>query len=410
MEMIQTSEKPIPAITELSDTIRITSVTTQVVNAGLRNWIFVRVETNVDGLIGWGEATLEWKTRAVVGAIDDLAPLLIGQDPRNIEGIYRRFIKQGFWRLGVIGMTAVSGIEMALWDIFGKSVDLPVWRLLGGQVRDRVKVYTHLGLGQQDAVYGSFEPAEVVDRALEVIEKGYRAIKVVFIPYVHMTADGQSLRQVDNSMKALREAVGDDIEIMVDFHGRCGSWGAALQFAKVLQPYRPMFIEEPLPPQDIKGLIKLSQHCPVPLATGERLIGREEFEVLVAERAIQIAQPDICHTGGLLETKKIASMCEMAGIGMAPHNPLGPIAGAAALHFAVSTPNFTIQEEMSGAVSWYSEVVRGPIKLVDGYWSIPQAPGLGVEVDEAIADAHPYKQEPFITQSALIDDGTVVDW
>ena len=136
----------------------------------------------------------------------------------------------------------------------------------------------------------------------------------------------------------------------------------------------------------------------------------EEFEPLVAERAIQIAQPDICHTGGLLETKKIASMCEMAGIGMAPHNPLGPIAGAAALHFAVSTPNFTIQEEMSGAVPCYSEVVRGPIKLVDGYWSIPQAPGLGVEVDEAIANAHPYKQEPFITQSALMDDGTVVDW
>ncbi|MGH6861113.1 MAG: galactonate dehydratase, partial [Phyllobacterium sp.] len=396
-----------PTAPATGDPIRITSVKARIVNAGLRNWIFVRVETSVDGLVGWGEATLEWKTRAVTGAIEDIEPLLIGQDPRDIEGIYRRILKQGFWRLGVIGMTAVSGIEMALWDIFGKSVGLPVWRLLGGKVRERVKVYTHLGLGQQDAVYGSFGEQEVVDRALAVIDKGYRALKVVFIPYVHMTANGKSLRQVDNSMRALREAVGDDIDIMVDFHGRCGSWGAALEFARALQPYRPMFIEEPLPPQDVKGLIKLSQHCPVPLATGERLIGREEFELLVTERAIQIAQPDICHTGGLLETKKIASMCEMAGIGMAPHNPLGPIAGAAALHFAVSTPNFTIQEEMSGAVPWYSEVVQGPIRLVDGYWSVPEAPGLGVDVDEAIAAAHPYKQEPFITQAAVIDDGTV---
>jgi len=171
-----------------------------------------------------------------------------------------------------------------------------------------------------------------------------------------------------------------------------------------------MFIEEPLPPQDLQGLLRLAQSCPVPIATGERLIGREEFEAIFAARAIQIAQPDICHTGGLLETKKIAAMAEQAGIGMAPHNPLGPIAGAAALHFAVSTPNFVIQEEMTGAVSWYHEVVRGPIRFADGYWEVPESPGLGVEVDEAIAAAYPYRQEPFIAQEARVSDGTVVDW
>jgi galactonate dehydratase len=391
-------------------TMKITAVSTHVVNAGLRNWVFVRVDTDQPGLHGWGEATLEWKTRAVCGGVDDLAPLLIGLDPRDIEQAYRTLTKHGFWRLGAVGMSAVSGIEMALWDIFGKSLGLPVWRLLGGKVRDRVAIYTHLGLGKQDDVYGSFAARDVVERANEVVAQGYRALKVVFIPYTHITSTGAGLRQVEEAMGALRQAVGDEVEIMVDFHGRCGSWNAALDYARVLAPFRPMFIEEPLPPQDVAGLLALSRQCPVPIATGERLIGREEFEPIFAARAIQVAQPDICHTGGLLETKKIAAMAEQAGIGMAPHNPLGPIAGAAALHFAVSTPNFVIQEEMSGAVPWYGEVVQGPIRRVDGHWQIPETPGLGVEVDLAIAAQHPYQQEPFITRSATIGDGTLVDW
>ncbi len=390
--------------------MKVTGISTRVVNAALRNWIFVRVDTDEPGLYGWGEATLEWKTRAVVGTLEDLAPLVIGCDPRDIEGIFRRLNKLGFWRLGVIGSTAISGIELALWDIFGKSLGLPVWRLLGGRVRDRVAVYTHLGLGKPDAVYGTFEPQEVAERAREVVAQGYRALKVVFIPYTHMSATRAGLRQAGAAMAALREAVGPDVEIMIDFHGRCGSWQAALEFIRELEPYRPMFVEEPLPPADVAGLIKLSQMTAVPLATGERLVGREEFAPLFSARAIEIAQPDICHVGGLAEAKKIAAMAETAGIGVAPHNPLGPIAGAAALHFAVSTPNFVVQEEMSGVVPWYGEVVRGPIKLVDGCWQIPEKPGLGVEVDEAVALQHPYVQEPFATAAAVIDDGTLVDW
>ncbi|MEQ1768586.1 MAG: galactonate dehydratase [Devosia sp.] len=390
--------------------MKITAVSAHVANAGLRNWVFVKVDTDQPGLYGWGEATLEWKTRAVCGGIEDLAPLVVGQDPRDIEQLYRIMTKHSFWRLGAVGMSSLSGIEMALWDILGKSVGLPVWRLLGGKVRDRVAIYTHLGLGQQDAVYGSFEADEVVRRAEDLIAKGYRALKVVFIPYTHMTSTAAGLRQVETSMAALRGCVGDDVEIMIDFHGRCGSWQSALDYARVLAPFRPMFIEEPLPPHDTAGLIALSGQCPVPIATGERLIGREEFEPLLSARAIQIAQPDICHTGGLLETKKIAAMAEHSGVGMAPHNPLGPIAGAAALHFAVSTPNFVIQEEMSGAVPWYSEVAPGPIRRVDGAWQVPEAPGLGVEVDLNVLAAHPYEQEPFITSSARLPDGTIVDW
>ncbi len=390
--------------------MRIERITTKIVNAEMRNWIFVRVDTDVDGLFGWGEATLEWKTRAVDGAVRDLAPLIIGSDPRDIEQLVRRMVKHSFWRLGVIGMSAISGIELALWDIFGKSVGQPVWRLLGGKVRDRVKVYTHLGFGDMRAVYESLDTSSLVQRAHTVVGRGYRALKAVFIPYTHYSTTPRDIEHVASMMAALRDAVGPDVEIMVDFHGRPASVGAALAYIDAVAPGRPMFVEEVLPPGDNHGLAALAAKSRVPIACGERLIDRREFDELFRLRAIDIVQPDICHCGGLLEAKKIAAMAEAASIGVAPHNPLGPIAGAAALHFAASTPNHVIQEEMVGAVPWYDEVVRGPIRLVDGHWEIPEAPGLGIEINEAACDAHPFKQEVMHATNAMMRDGTVVDW
>jgi len=211
-------------------------------------------------------------------------------------------------------------------------------------------------------------------------------------------------------MQAMREAVGDSIEIMVDFHGRPASAGAALAYIEALAPGRPMFVEEPVPPGDFANLAKLAGRSSVPLATGERLIERTEFDALFASQAIDIVQPDICHCGGLMEAKKIAARAEALGIGVAPHNPLGPIAGVAALHFAVSTPNHVIQEEMVGAVPWYFDVVQGPIKRVDGYWQVPEAPGLGITVDEDACAKHPFVQEVMHTQNAVLADGTLVDW
>ena len=390
--------------------MKITAIRTLVVNAEMRNWIFVKVETDQDGLHGWGEATLEWKTRAVVGAVEDLAPLLIGRDPRDIEQAVRILKKHSFWRLGVIGMSAVSGIELALWDIFGKWLGQPVWRLLGGKVRDRVKVYTHLGLGDMRAVYETLDAEPLVQRASEVVAKGYRALKAVFIPYSHYHAPLIEVEKVGRLMEALRKTVGPEVEIMVDFHGRPASASTALAYIDVLAPYRPMFVEEPLPPGETGALAQLAAKSRVPIATGERLIDRPEFDDLFRARAVDIVQPDICHCGGLLEAKKIAAMAEAVSVGVAPHNPLGPIAGAAALHFAVSTPNHLIQEEMVGAVPWYFEVVKGPIRMVDGCWQVPDAPGLGVEVDEAVAARHPYKPEVMHTTNAVLSDGTIVDW
>ena len=390
--------------------MKITRLSTRVVNAEMRNWVFVRVETDSPDLVGWGEATLEWKTKAVVGAIEDLAPLLIGRDPRDIEQAVRVLKKHSFWRLGVIGMSAVSGIEMALWDILGKALGVPVWRLLGGKVRDKVKVYTHLGLGDMRAVYETLDAEPLLARAHEVVAKGYTAFKAVFIPYTHYHAPLPEVDKVGRMMEALRKAVGPTIEVMVDFHGRPASAAAALAYIDALAPGRPMFVEEPLPPGEIDGLKVVAAHSKVPLATGERLVDRAEFAELLAARVVSIVQPDICHCGGLLEAKKIAAMAEAVSVGVAPHNPLGPIAGVAALHFAVSTPNHVIQEEMVGAVPWYFEVVDGPIRLVDGFWQVPEAPGLGITVNEAACERHPYRPEIIATGAAVLDDGAIVDW
>ena len=390
--------------------MKITGIRTVVVNAEMRNWVFVRVDTDDPGLFGWGEATLEWKTRAVVGAVEDLTALLIGRDPRDIEQAVRAMKKQSFWRLGAIGMSAVSGIELALWDILGKHLGVPVWRLLGGKVRDKVRVYTHLGLGDMRAVYETTEAAPLVERAREVVELGYRAFKAVFIPYTHFHAPLPEVDKVARMMEALRSAVGPEVEVMVDFHGRPASAAAALSYIRALAPYRPMFVEEPVPPGETDALRVVAAGADVPLATGERLVDRNEFHDLLATRAVSIIQPDICHCGGLLEAKKIAAMAESLSVGVAPHNPLGPIAGVAALHFAISTPNHVIQEEMVGAVPWYFEVVRGPIRMVDGFWQIPEAPGLGVDVDEAACARHPFAPEIIHTQGAVLDDGTIVDW
>jgi galactonate dehydratase len=390
--------------------LRITKIKPLIVNAEMRNWVFVKVETDVPGLYGWGEATLEWKTRAVTGAIEDLTPLLLEQDPRDIEHLVRTMKKHSFWRLGVIGMSAISGIEIALWDILGKHLNVPVWRLLGGKVRDRVKVYTHLGLGDMRAVYESMQLEPLIERAATVAEKGYKALKAVFIPYTHYSAPLPDIDRVARMMEALRKTVGPDFDIMVDFHGRPASIGAALAYLRALEPARPMFAEEVLPPGETLSLAKLSSMTSIPLATGERLVDRLEFDELFRTRSIDIAQPDICHVGGLMEAKKIAAMAEAASIGVAPHNPLGPIAGVAALHFAISTPNHVIQEEMVGAVPWYGEVVKGPIRMVDGYWQIPEGPGLGIEVDEVACALHPFAPEILHTTNAKIADGTVVDW
>jgi galactonate dehydratase len=392
--------------------MKITAIKTIVVNAEMRNWVFVKVETDEAGLHGWGEASLEWKTRSVVGAVEDFAPMLIGEDPLRIEHLYQKMYRQSFWRAGVIGMSAISGIEQALWDIKGKWLGQPVWQLLGGAVRERVRMYTHLGGGEMKAVYEtqqSDDPAVFVERALAVVEKGYTAVKVLITPPTETLNSIAAYRFAERAMAALRDAVGNDVDIMVDCHGRHGP-ANALEFCRVLAPYRPYFIEEPVPPENVDALVEVRRASPVPIATGERLVTRHEFRELFEKQACHVIQPDLCHCGGLWEAKKIAAMAETYYLGVAPHNPLGPVANAAALHFALSTPNFLIQEDMLTDVPWRWEVVEHALATETGYWLRCDAPGLGIEVNETAARNHPFQQEVLHATTVRAHDGAILDW
>jgi galactonate dehydratase len=395
----------LPAATPI---VKISDIKTLVVNARMRNWVFVKVETDTPGLFGWGEASLEWKTRAVAGAVEDLKPFVLGDDPTRIEHLYQKLYRQPFFRPEIIGQSAISGIEQACWDILGKTLGTPVYKLLGGAVRDRVRMYTHLGGGEMGAVYESFDPSRVIDLAQKVVANGYTAVKVVFVPYSEPLMGVLPARKLAEVMCRLRQAVGDGVDIMIDFHGRTFP-ATAIQYINALAEFRPYFCEEPVPPENIDALAEVCRGVSVPIATGERLVTRHQFREVLEKRAAHVIQPDLCHCGGLLEAKKIAAMAEAHYVGVAPHNPLGPIANAAALHFALSTPNFLIQEDMLTDVSWRWDVVQSSLQTENGYWLPSDRPGLGVEVDEREAAKHPFVQEP-LTSAIYAPDGAVLDW
>jgi galactonate dehydratase len=335
--------------------------------------------------------------------------MVIGEDPRRIEHLYQKMYRQSFWRTGVIGLSALSGIEQALWDIKGKHLGVPVYELLGGRVRDKVRMYTHLGGGDMRAVYESFEAQAVIDRAQEVIAQGYSAIKVVFVPYSEPLEGLPTVRRFAGVFQSLREAVGEEIDIMVDFHGRTTP-AMAIRYINAIEEFSPWFCEEPVPPENVDSLLEVRQSVNVPIATGERLVTRSQFREIFEKRACHVIQPDLCHCGGLWEARKIAAMAETYDMSVAPHNPLGPVANAAALHFALATPNFLIQEDMLSDVPWRWEVVESSLQTSDGYWQISDAPGLGIEVNEAAAARHPFQPEVMHSLTIRAKDGAVLDW
>jgi galactonate dehydratase len=388
--------------------MKIVDIKTVVVNARMRNWVFVKVQTDLAGLHGWGEATMEWKTRAVTGCIEDLKPMLLGRDPTRIDFLWQILYRHSYFRLGAIGMTAISGIEQACCDILAKSLGVPVYKLLGGKVRDKVRMYTHLGGGETKAVYESFESNQVTERALAVREQGYTALKVVFVPYSRALEGIPAVKHFAKLVGDLRTAVGDDIDIMIDFHGRTTT-GQAIQYINAIEEFRPLFCEEPVPPENPDALLEVRRSVVVPIATGERLATRWEFRRICELQACHVLQPDLSHCGGLREARRIADLGETYFMGVAPHNPNGPIANAAALHFALSTPNFLIQEDMLSDVPWRFEVVETAMERRDGYWLPLEKPGLGIEVNEAEAAKHPFVQED-LQQMIFHGDGSVAEW
>ena len=387
--------------------MKITAVETHVCNARMRNWVFVRVLTDDPGLVGWGEATLEWHTRGVVGAIADLEPLLLGQDPTRVEHLWQRMFRQQFWHgNNLVRGTAISGIDLALWDILGKVHGVPCHRLWGGPVRDRIRLYAHVGEADFYAVESAGRFAEL---ALGLVERGFTAFKALPVPPTMPLEGLGPVRLAESYVAAMRDAVGDEIDIMVDCHARPSPTMGKI-FARALEPFELFWLEEPCWPEHPEAIAEIARSVRTPVATGERLVGLHAFRDLLTSRACAIVQPDITHCGGLSEARRIAALAEAFGAAVAPHNPQGPVSTAASLELGFATPSYVICEAVSADVPWRGEVVQEGFTVhEDGRYVTPsERPGLGVEIDLDAVARHPFRQE--IAQGVSYPDGAVGDW
>lgn len=383
--------------------MKITAVKPLIVNGGYVNWVFVKIETDVPGLIGWGESSLEWKTNGVVGVINDLTPLLIGQDPRRVEHIWQLLWRGGFYRGGITHTSAMSGIDMACWDILGKSLNQPVYKLLGGAVRDKVRCYGHMvGDGKKRS-----KPLSQGELAKASLQFGITALKCGAGGYSLPVEGLARVKQVEKDVTEIRRAVGDKVDLMVDLHGRCTP-ATSVRFGRALEGLGLLFLEEPCLPYSVGGMKHVADHVQIPIATGERLSTRFEFAPLFEARAAEVYQPDPAHTGGISEVRKIAAMAETYYCSVAPHNPLGPINTQACLQLGMAMPNFLIQEVLQIKDHWRHEVASPAISIVDGYAHPGDKPGLGLEVNEKECAKHPYKETR--QPAAFHEDGSVADW
>lgn len=392
--------------------MKITRIEPIVCNARMRNWIFVKVHTDQPGLYGWGEATLEWHTRGVVGSLEDLAQLLVGEDPTRVEHLWQMMYRQHFWHgNGIVRGTAISGIDLALWDIVGKVLGVPCHKLWGGPVRDYIRTYCHLGGGKMEDFYETRpdDAKRFAELAIMAVEEGFTAFKSMAVPETMPLEGLKPIRYAEACVRAMREAVGDGVDIMVDCHAR-PSPRMGLQFAKALEPFGLYFFEEPCWPETIDDIALIQRAVSTPIATGERLVGQHAFRELFEKRACSVLQPDITHCGGLSEARRIAAMAEACRVALAPHNPQGPVSTAASLELGFATPSYVICETVHADVPWRKDVVKEGYRVdAKGRLVRPSTlPGLGIEINEAEVKKHPFQQE--FLQRSFSADGAVTDW
>ena len=369
--------------------MKITDVKTLVMGTSWRNLTFVKVETD-EGLTGVSEVRMNNRTDALVAYIDGAKRRhVIGSDPFNTEDLYQRLFRDDYGRAGEIVATGISVIEIACWDIIGKAVNQPIYRLLGGACREKIKAYANGWYRVERS------PEEFHTAAKRVLEKGYRALK--FDPFgagYYELSYEEKLKSVE-LVEAVRDAVGPDVEILVEMHGRFSPY-MAIEISAELEKFQPSWVEEPVPPDNIAALAKAAEKINLPVATGERLHNKYEYRELINLQAADILQPDITQTGGFLETKKIAAMGDMCYMTVAPHNVGGPISTATALHFAACTTNFKIQEHFNDfSEAWVKEAATGCPEVIDGYFSLPNGPGLGMALNEDLIAEHPYREGSF---------------
>jgi galactonate dehydratase len=357
-------------------------------NAGLRNYLFLRLRTDT-GLGGVGEASLEWQERAVQVLVHDwLEPRLLGRDPFDVEAIVGALVRDQY-QGGPTVLTAISGAEVALWDLIGKACGQPVYRLLGGRCHDRLPAYANGWYG------GARTPAQYAERARAAVARGYRALK--FDPFTTAWKDlsAEQEREAVARVEAVRSAVGPDVGLMIEIHGRLSA-DSAVRFIHQIEHVEPLWCEEPVAPECLDLLAEVRQQVRAPLAAGERLYTLADFARLTALRAVAVVQPDLAHCGGLLMGKKIAALAAVQALRVAPHCSVGPVALAACLHFALSTPNFMIQECFAEFdVPWRDELVGGWNPVRQGELVLPEAPGLGLDLDEAALARHPFVANSF---------------
>ena len=354
--------------------MKITRLTTLVVPP---RWLFLKIETD-EGITGWGEPVVEGRAQSVAAAVDELSDYLVGRDPRNVEDLWTVMYRGGFYRGGPILMSAIAGIDQALWDIKGKALGVSVSELLGGRVRERIRVYSWIG---------GDRPADTANAARDAVARGFSAVKMNASEELQFVDSHAKVDAVLANMAAVRDAVGKNIGIGVDFHGRVHKPMAKI-LIKELEPYRPMFIEEPVLSDNYEALKELAPLSCAPIALGERLYSRWDFKRILAEGYVDIIQPDTSHAGGITETRKIASMAEAYDVALALHCPLGPIALAACLQLDGVCYNAFIQEQSLGIhynqgndlLDYISN--REVFEYEGGFVAIPNGPGLGIEVNE----------------------------
>jgi len=368
--------------------MRVTRLETFLTNAGLRNYLFLRLTTDT-GLTGLGEASLEWQERAVQILIHDwVEDRVLGADPSDVERLTSDLIRDQY-QGGPAVLTAISAVDLACWDLIGKASKLPVYQLLGNRVRERLPAYANGWYG------GARTPEDYANKAREVVAHGYRAMK--FDPFATAWKE-MTDREMDEAeiiVAAVRDAVGDDTDLMIEVHGRL-SVACAIEMGRRLAPYRPAWYEEPVAPLDLDGLKEVKSSLPFPVAAGERLYTVEEFDRLTAIRACDIVQPDLVHCGGLAVGKTVTALARAEEMSVAPHCSVGPVALCAAVHFGWSTPNVLTQENFAEYdVPWRDELVCGWNPIRRGEFVLPDKPGLGIELNVEACARHPYRKNSF---------------
>jgi galactonate dehydratase len=368
--------------------MRITRLETFLTNSGLRNYLFLRLTTDT-GLTGIGEASLEWQEKTVETLIHEwVEDRVLGADPTDVESLISALIRDQYQGGSTI-MTAISGVEIACWDLIGKANAQPVYKLLGGRCHDRVHAYANGWYG------GARTPREYAEKATEAAGRGYRGLKFDPFGIAWKTLSPRAMDEAEALVAAVRSAVGDPIDIMIEVHGRLDV-PAAIEMGRRLVPYKPRWYEEPVTPNCLDDLLAVKQALPFPVAAGERLYTFEDFERLAALGAADVVQMDPSHCGGLTISRRIAALAGTRGMTVSPHCSIGPVALCAAVHLDWATPNFIFQENFAEYdVPWREEYVFGAEFIRNGEFLLPDKPGLGIELDAEACARHPYKKNTF---------------